>query len=196
MGKYIEQQSAVSDEQIIDMYWQRNQDAITETDNKYGNLLQSIAYNILRDTLDCEECRNDTYLRMWNLIPDARPLPFVAFVVRIMRGISIDRYREKSSKKRIPSQLTVSMEELMNAISDERSVDEIYEAREIGKIISEYVENLNDRQQYIFFDRYYMAEPVEKTASDLSISVQTTYREIKKIKQGLRKYLEEKGVYV
>lgn len=196
MGENKTPQPTVTDEQIIDMYWQRNQDAIRETDHKYGNLLQNVSYNILYDSLDCEECRNDTYLRIWNLIPDSRPSPFAAFIVRIMRGIAIDRYREKSSKKRIPSQLTVSMEELNNSISSDRTVDEIYEAREIGKMISEYVRSLNDRQQYIFIDRYYMAEPVEKTASDLSISVQTTYREIQRIKQGLRKYLEGKGVDV
>jgi len=196
MEKNTTPQPNVSDEQIIDMYWQRNQDAIQETDQKYGNLLQNVAYNILYDSLDCEECRNDTYLRIWNLIPNSRPSPFSAFIVRIVRGIAIDRYREKSSKKRIPSQLTISMEDLKNSISSDRSVDEIYEAREIGKMISEYVRTLDDRQQYIFFDRYYMAEPVEKTAADLSISVQTTYREIQKIKQGLKKFLEGKGVYV
>ena len=194
MEKNTTPQPNVSDEQIIDMYWQRNQDAIQETDQKYGNLLQNVAYNILYDSLDCEECRNDTYLRIWNLIPNSRPSPFSAFIVRIVRGIAIDRYREKSSTKRIPSQLTISMEDLKNSISSDRSVDEIYEAREIGKMISEYVRTLNDRQQYIFFDRYYMAEPVEKTAADLSISVQTTSREIQKIKQGLKKFLEGKGV--
>lgn len=196
MEKQTTPQPNVSDEQIVDMYWQRNQDAILETDQKYGSLLQNVAYNILYDSLDCEECRNDTYLRLWNLIPSSRPAPFSAFVVRILRGIAIDRYREKSSQKRIPSQLTVSMEDLNNAISSGRTVEEKYEAKEIGKLISEYIRTLSDRQQYIFFDRYYMAEPVEKTATDLSVSVQTVYREIQKIKRGLKKYLESKGVYV
>ena len=76
------------------------------------------------------------------------------------------------------------------------SMEEVYEAKEIGQMISEYIRGLSDRQQYIFLDHYYTAEPVEKTAAELKISVQTVYREIEKIKKGLRKYLERNGVSV
>ena len=196
MEKQTEPQSLASDEKIIDMFWQRDPDAIQETDNKYGPLLQKIAYNILYDSLDCEECRNDTYLRIWNSIPSEKPTAFSAFVIRIMRRIAIDRYRMKSSKRRIPSQLTVSIEDLKHSISNELSVEEAYNVKVVGELITNYIRGLNDRQRYIFMDRYYMAEPVEKTAADLSISVRTTYREIEKIKQGLKEYLEGNGVYV
>ena len=196
MGRRKTAQPVVNDDQIIDMYWQRDPNAIQETDQKYGQLLQSVAYNILYDNLDCEECRNDTYLRIWNTIPSTRPTAFFAFIVQIARRIAIDRYREKSSQKRIPSQLTISMEDLENSVSSGLTVEEAYEAKELGKMINEYVRTLSERQRYIFFDRYYLAEPVEKTASDLSVSVQTVYREIEKIKQGLKKFLEGKGVCV
>ena len=196
MEKHTEQQSVASDEKIIDMYWQRDPDAIQETENKYGHLLHKVAYNILYDTLDCEECRNDTYLRIWNSIPSDKPTAFSAFVIRIMRRIAIDRYRMKSSKKRIPSQLTVSIEDLKQSISNDLPVEEAYDAKMVGGLITRYIRGLSDRQKYIFMDRYYMAESVEKTAADLSISVRTTYREIEKIKQGLKEYLERNGVYV
>ena len=196
MSKRKTSQPAASDEQIIDMYWQRNPDAIQETDQKYGTLLRNVANNILFDSQDCEECRNDTYLGIWNAIPSARPVAFPAFIMQIMRRIAIDRYREKSRQKRIPSQLTVSIEELKQSISSGMPVDEAYEAKEIGRLITQYVEGLSDRQRYIFIDRYYLAEPLEKTAADLSISVRTAYREIEKIKQGLKEYLERNGVYV
>lgn len=196
MEKHTEQQSVASDEKIIDMYWQRDPDAIQETENKYGHLLHKVAYNILYDTLDCEECRNDTYLRIWNSIPSDKPTAFSAFVIRIMRRIAIDRYRMKSSKKRIPSQLTVSIEDLKQSISNDLPVEEAYDAKMVGGLITSYIRGLSDRQKYIFMDRYYMAESVEKTAADLSISVRTTYREIEKIKQGLKEYLERNGVYV
>lgn len=185
-----------SDDQIIDMYWQRNPDAIQETDQKYGHLLGNVAYNILFDSLDCEECRNDAYLGIWNAIPSARPAAFSSFIVKIMRRIAINRYTEKSRQKRIPSQLTVSMEDLKKTISSGLLVEEAYEAKELGKLITDYVKQLNDRQQYIFISRYYMADPVERIASDLRISVRTTYREIEKIKQGLKEYLEENGVCI
>jgi RNA polymerase sigma-70 factor (ECF subfamily) len=190
------QHSSTSDEQIIDMYWQRDSDAIRETENKYGHLLWNVANNILGDAQDCEECRNDAYLGIWNAIPSAKPNVFSAFIMQIMRRIAINRYKEKSRKKRVPSQLTVSIEDLENFVSGGRPVEDAYEAEEIGKIISDYVKGLNDRQRYIFIDRYYLAEPVEKTAADLFISIQTVYREVEKIKQGLKDHLERNGVYV
>ena len=195
MKKDTTTQLTAGDEKIIDMYWERDPDAIQETDRKYGAFLRNVAYNILFDVQDCEECKNDAYLGIWNAIPSARPAAFPAFIMRIMRQIAIRRYREKSRKKRIPSQLTISLEEL-DAISNDSSVEEVYEAKEVGRLITEYLKQLNERQRYIFIDRYYLAEPVEKTAAELSISVRTAYNEIEKIKQGLRDYLERNGVHV
>ena len=184
------------DEKIIDMYWERNPDAIQETDQKYGPLLWNVAYNILYDTLDCEECQNDAYLGIWNAIPSARPTTFLAFIVKIMRRTAIDRFREKTRDKRIPAQLTTPIQELEHAISNGVSVEEIYEAKEIGKMVNDYVESLSERQKYIFIDRYYMAESVEKIASDLSIPLKTVYWEIGRIRQGLKEYLKKNGVQV
>ena len=196
MSKRTPKPLGVSDEQIIEQYWQRNSDAIQETDNKYGRLLLDVAYNILYDSSDSEECRNDTYLEIWNAIPDCRPSVFVSFIMQIMRRTAIDRYREKSRQKRIPSQLTMSLEDLGNTICRGTSVEEAFEAEEVGRIISDYIKSLNERQRYIFIDRYYLAEPVERIASDLSVSVQTVYRDIEKIKQGLKKHLEKNEVYI
>ena len=116
--------------------------------------------------------------------------------MQTMRRLAINRYKEKSRKKRVPSQLTLSIEDLQASLSSGISVEEEYDAKMLGELITEYVRNLNDRQQYIFIDRYYMAEPVEKIAADLSISERTAYREMDKIKQGLKKYLEGNGIYV
>ena len=153
------------------------------------------AYNILSDNQDCEECQNDTYLKIWNAIPTARPPAFSAFIIRVVRQIAIKRYTEKTRKKRIPSQLTISLEEL-DAISNDPSVEEVCEAKELGRMITEYVKQLNERQRYIFIDHFYSAEPVEKTAAELSISERMVYHEIKKIKKGLKEYLERNGVPV
>ena len=100
MEKQTVTQSLASDEKIIDMYWERNPDAIQKTDHKYGSLLRNVAYNILSDYQDCEECQNDTYLKIWNTIPSTRPPTFFSYVIRIMREIAIDRFRKKSRKKR------------------------------------------------------------------------------------------------
>ena len=196
MNKNEQPSMHLADDKIVDMYWERNPDAIQETDQKYGPLLRNVACNILADALDCEECQNDAYLGIWNAIPTARPRTFVAFIVQIMRRTAIDRYRENTRIKRIPSQLTTSIQELENAISHGPSIEEIYDAKEIGEMVSAYLESLNSRQRYIFIDRYYAAETVEKIAADLSIPVQTVYWELRRIKRGLKGFLERNGVRV
>lgn len=196
MSKRTERQTIIDDEQIIELYWQRNEIAIQETDKKYGQFLFRIAYNILHDRLDCEECQNDTYLDVWKAIPPTRPTVFPAFITKIMRRIALDRYKEKTAKRRIPSEYTVSMEDIKDTLHSNETVDSEYAVEELGKIISDYVRSLTDRQRYIFIDRFYLAEPVETIASDLAISVPTVYREIDKIKQGLKTYLKSNEVYV
>lgn len=196
MSKRTEQQTVIADEQIIELYWQRNENAIQETDRKYGQFLFKIAYNILHDRLDCEECQNDTYLGVWNAIPPIRPIAFPAFITQIMRNIAINRFKEKTSKKRIPSELTVSIEDVNNILHSGDTVAAEYEAEEVGRIINDYVRQLPDRQRYIFIDRFYLAEPVETIANDLSVSVPTVYREIDKIKQGLKSHLERNDIFI
>ena len=196
MNKRVQQQVVISDDQIIELYWVREEKAIQETEKKYGRFLFRIAYNILHDDLDCEECRNDTYLGIWNAIPPTRPAVFPAFITQIMRRIAINRYKEKTSKKRIPSELTVSMEDMNGTLHSVDTVEAEYEAEEVGKMINDYVRKLSDRRRYIFIDRFYLAESVETIAADLSISVPTVYREIDKIKQGLKLHLERNGVVI
>lgn len=196
MSKSTEQQEIIADEQIIELYWRREEKAIQETDKKYGQFLFRIAYNILHERLDCEECQNDTYLGVWNAIPPTRPTVFPAFITQIMRRIAINRYKEKASKKRIPSELTISMEDVNGTLHGDDSVAVKYEMAEVGKIINNYVRELSDRQRYIYIDRFYLAESVETIATDLSISVPTVYREIDKIKHSLKLYLEWNDVYI
>ena len=186
----------LADEQIIELFWQKNENAISETDKKYGAFLFRIAYNILHDRLDCEECQNDTYLDVWNAIPPTRPKVFPAFITQIIRRIAIDRYKQKTSQKRVPSEFTISMEDIKETVCSKETVESEYFVEEVGRIINEYVRQLPERQRYIFIDRFYLSESVESIASDLVVSVPTVYRELDKIKQGLKSYLERNGVYI
>lgn len=190
------QREIISDEEIIEMYWQREEKAIEHTDEKYGKFLFRIAYNILGDRSDCEECKNDTYLGVWNAVPPTRPVVFPAFITRIMRRIAINLYKKKTSQKRVPSELTVSMEELQNSLHSGEYVDREYEAADLGKLISDYVKELSDREQYMFVGRYYMAESVQSIAKELGITVSAVYKALDKIKIGLKGYLERNGVYI
>ncbi len=191
-----EPKTILADEQIVELYWQRDEKAISHTDQKYGQYLFRIAYNILHDRLDCEECQNDTYNGIWNAIPPTRPTVFPAFITQIMRNIATERYKYKMSKKRVPTEFTVSIEELNEALCSDESVASELHAEEVGKMISEYVRTLTVRQRFIFMGRFYIADTVENIAEELELSRPTVYRELDKIKHGLKVYLERNGVYV
>ena len=117
----------MEDSQIIELYWQRSEHAITETSNKYSRLLLSIALNILGNYSDAEECENDTYVAVWNTIPPTRPNIFSAFLSKIVRNISINRYEYNRAKKR-NSEYDLILSELEDCVASTMSVEEIYVA--------------------------------------------------------------------
>lgn len=186
----------VDDKIIIEQFFQRDEIAIHNTDVKYGKMLYRIAYNILHDREDCEECKNDTYLGVWNAIPPTRPTVFPAFITQIMRNIATKKFKAKTRNKRIPTELTVSTDELVNSLHDDMTPESEYSANELGRLINEYVRSLTERQQYIFIGRYYLAETIEYLSSVLNVGVATVHRDLEKIKKGLKAYLEMNGVYV
>lgn len=186
----------ISDNKLIELYWQRNEQAISETDVKYGKLLYHIAFGILHDREDCDECKNDTYLGIWNAIPPTRPNLFAAFITKIMRSIAINRYHGKMTQKHIPTELTVSMDDLCEHLHDDNTPETEHDARELGKLISDFVRSLTDRQRYIFMERYYFVSTIDSIAGELCVGLATVHREIEKIKQGLRVHLERNGVNV
>lgn len=183
----------LEDEKIIELFWNRNERAIDETDRKYQKYLFTVAYNILYVREDCDECINDTYIGAWEAIPPQRPMNLKAFLTVIIRRVSINRYNEKSRQKRVPSILTDSLEELGGMMSDNSFFDEI-EAQRLGKIISDYLRTLTKRQRYIFMSRYYTAEPIEKIASELSLSRSSVNKEIATIKEGLKKFWKARDI--
>jgi RNA polymerase sigma-70 factor (ECF subfamily) len=187
--------SAMNDFDIVELFFQRDERAITETDAKYGKYLFSVAYNIVHDRLDCEECLNDTYLDAWNTIPPERPAVLKAFLAIIMRRRAIDRYKAEKRKKRIPSELTVSLSELEFALSDDTPQSEL-EAEELSRIISDFVRSLPERRAYIFMSRYYAARPIREIARRLSVSESTVNKELALIRQSLRKMLESEAYFI
>ncbi len=197
MNKRAEARSArIADEKIIELYWKRDEDAIKATDAKYGKMLLRIAYNILHDKLDCEECQNDTYLKIWNRIPPTRPQVLPSFISKIMRDIAIDRYKKKRSQKQIPSELTVSLEESQDLIANGALIDDERAAAELSALVSNYIRTLSKRQRYIFIGRFYFCETLEHIGTDLGVSASTVGRETEKLKKGLKEHLERNGVYL
>ena len=127
----------LSDEQIIDLYFERDQSAISCTDVKYGKYLLSIALNIVHDKYDGEECLNDTYMDAWNKMPPERPDILKAFLSIIMRRTAVDRYRKNTRQKRIVSEYSLSFDDFGDYIlGDDDTYSEV-EVKELGNIISE-----------------------------------------------------------
>lgn len=183
----------MSDEQIVELYWQRNEQAIKETDVKYKKFLMSVAYNIVHDERDCEECLSDTYIGAWNAIPPARPVLLQAFLSTIMRRIAINRYNSGKRQRRITSEFTISLSELEDLMADDSDVATEMQAKELENIISDYVRSLPKRQMYVFVSRYYLAQSVSKISKELGCSISTVKREITAVKEGLKNKLESEG---
>lgn len=146
--------------------------------------------------MDCEECKNDTYVRVWNSVPPTRPLVLPAYLTEIIRRVAISKYKQKRSQRRVPSELTVSMDELRDSLQNEASFVSERDAEEIGKVINAFLREIPERRRYIFIERFYFAEPVEEIATELSVSVATVYREIERIRKDLKVYLERNDIYI
>ena len=184
------------DNEIVDLYWSRDEKAIDETDKKYRKYLYTIAYNIIHSRLDCEECLNDTYLGTWNSIPPQKPTAFQNFLSRIMRNVAIDKYREKSASKRIPSELVTSLEELGDTLAYDGSLEEEAAVSAVAEELNGYLRELDERDQFIFVCRYYYCDTISDLSKMLSVSERTVFRAISKMREELRKRLKEGGVEV
>ena len=183
----------LDDEEIVALYWERDEKAIEETDFKYGRYLFSISYNVLHDRLDCEECLNDTYLGAWKAMPPSRPNVLKAFLTTVMRRLAIKRYHSKSRRNVIPSEMTVALSELEDFIAGNDDVDAAFDAERLGSVISDFVRSLPDRRRFIFMSRYYAAEPIEAIARALRLSRSMVNKELAAIRAALKKKLESEG---
>ena len=183
----------MDDDNIVELYWERNEKAVEETDFKYKKYLFSIAYNIVHDRLDCEECLNDTYLGAWNAMPPSRPNVLKAFLTTITRRIAIKRYHSNMRQNVIPSEMTVSLSELEDFVAGDGDVDSEFDAERLGRVISDFVRLLPERRQFIFMSRYYLADPIDTIASDLSLSRSMVNKELAAIRSALKEKLESEG---
>ena len=183
----------MDDDKIVELYWERDEKAIEETDFKYKKYLFSIAYNVIHDRLDSEECLNDTYLGAWNAIPPSRPHALKAFLTTIARRIAIKRYHSNVRQNVIPSEMTVSLSELEDFVAGDGDVSADFDAERLGHIISDFVRSLSERKQFIFMSRYYVADPIDTIASDLGLSRSMVNKELATIRSALKEKLESEG---
>jgi len=183
----------LEDMQIIELYWQRDEQAISETDKKYGPFCLRLAMNILRSFQDSEECVSDTYGRCWDTIPPQRPDYFRAYLGRIVRNLSISRYRAHHAQKRY-SGAEVLLSELEDCVPAPDSVQRTVEAGELSEMISNWLESLPREDQALFLRRYWNGDSVQELARELGIRPNAMTKRLLRLREGLRQYLEGKGV--
>lgn len=183
----------LTDEAIVDLFFSRDEAAITESDRKYGSYLWTVAHNILHSDLDCEECRNDTYLRAWETIPPTRPVSLGGYLTKIIRGIAINRYDRDRRDRRIPPEAVESLSDFEGFLADTPASDEA-ESALIGEVISRYLRSCKKRRRYVFMARFYAMKPVAEIAERLGVSQSSVKRELAGIRKELRSELEKEGI--
>ena len=184
----------MNDRQIVDLYWERNEKALKETALKYGSLCYSVAFNILGDRSDSEECVNDTYLHAWNSIPPHRPSVLTTFLAKITRRISIDRWRKLHAEKRGSGQIAVVLDELSECIPDKNNVESTAESRLLSQVIGDFVKELPEQEQKVFICRYWYAEPIETIAARFEFSESKVKSMLHRIRHKLRDRLIREGL--
>ena len=154
----------MEDSQIIELYWQKDTDAISESANKYGAYCFAIADNILRSNEDSEECVNDTWLRAWNAMPPQRPNVLRMFLARITRNLSLDRFYARNAEKRGGGEIILVLDELEECLADRTDVEAAYEGKELAQCIRHFVQMLPERDGNVFVRRYFFTEPIAAIA--------------------------------
>jgi len=183
----------VEDNAIIELYWTRSEQAIRETELKYGKLFHQIANSILHNPADAEECVNDTYLGAWNAIPPARPRILTAFLCRIARNLALKKYQYIHASKRNPA-VAVSFEELEDCLADDSSGDENLTDDRLADCINRFLETLDSEPRQVFVRRYWYFDPVQEIMRRFRISKSKTESMLFRTRQKLRTWIEEEGL--
>ena len=186
----------MEDAKIVDLYFERNESALKETADKYGNYLFKVAYGILADDEDSEESVNDTYLSAWNSIPPHRPTVLRTYLSKLTRRISIDLFRKKTSKKRVDSQYALSLSELEDCVSAESSLEEEMENKELSKAVSDFLRTLKKDARVLFVSRYYFCDSLKDAAKCAGISESKAKTTLHRTRLRLRDYLIKEGFAV
>jgi len=184
----------MEDQAIIELYWNRDESAIQETDAAYGPRLHSLSQHILDSREDARECVNDTYLKTWESIPPQRPNFFYAFLSKICRFISFDRLDWNNAAKRRADLVSLT-EELERCIPDNRTQQQL-EARELGRILSAFIATLPGDSRLIFLRRYWHLDTTEEIAKNYGFSVSKVKTQLHRTRAKLYRYLEQEGIAV
>ena len=184
----------MNNHRIIELYFARDEEAIKQTDIKYGKLCHSVAYNILNNNEDSEECVNDTYIGVWNAIPPTRPNNFMAFVCKITRNLSLKRLEAMSRQKRSQA-ILISLDELAEVLSDESIANGVSD-EDIGKLISDFLRNEKSEIRDVFIRKYYFFDSIGDIARRYDFTESKVKNMLHHTRTKLKDFLIKEGIEI
>ena len=184
----------MEDRKIVDLYWQRDENAIPETAAKFGGYCRTIAYNILSDAEDAEECLNDTWLRAWNTMPTNRPAKLAPYLGKLSRWISLTRLREKTSLKRGGGETELVLDELAEAVDSGADVEKAVELKELNAALRRFLKTLGETERQVFLARYWFIASIAEIAEKFGFSESKVTSMLHRTRKKLLAYLKEEGL--
>lgn len=185
----------MTDEKIIQLFFQRNEMAIEETHKKYGSYCFKIANNILNNREDSEECLNDTWMKIWNIIPPTHPVHFNLFLAKIVRNLSINKYKSKHRHKRGEGEISLVLDELEECIAGQSDVETHYIAEELQSTINKFVRELPEREGNVFIRRYFYSDSIKEISNRYHISENNIRVMLNRTRNKLKSKLEKEGYF-
>ncbi len=183
----------MNDDIIIDLFWERSESAIMETGKKYGGFCRKIAFNILNNIQDAEECENDAYNAVWNAIPPSRPNSFKVFLGRIVRNISLSKYDYNTAKKR-NHHFDAILSELEDVIASSQKIEAIYENHRLCAAINAFLSKLDKHKRIIFVRRYWYGDSISDIASLLQMSDSGVKSALLRTRNKLKLHLDKEDI--
>lgn len=185
----------MEDIKIIDLFFERSEQAIRELDRKYGKICHALSYNIVNNKQDAEECVNDAYLGAWNAIPPTKPDPLQTYICKIVRNISLNLYHRRAAAKR-NSTYEIALQELEAYLTAPATVETEVETRELVRNIEDFMDSLSEENCVIFMRRYWFFDTYAEIAGRVGLSEKNVSVRLTRIRKQLKDYLREREVYV
>ena len=183
----------MDDQSIVALFWERSEQAIAETDRKYGAYCYSIAYHALANSEDAEESVSDTYMAAWNRLPPHRPSVLATFLGKITRRISINRWKAKNTAKRGGGQITLTLEELDDCVDGKQNIERAYESHELVWAFNRFLETLPETERDVFLRRYWFFDSIADIAESFGFTQSKVTSMLYRTRGKLRKQLEKEG---
>lgn len=186
----------MEDSKIIDLYWERSETAINETEKKYSRHCHSISFNILHNDEDAKECINDTFYRAWNAMPPNRPNCLAVFLGKITRNLSLDKYKKYTAEKRGLGQMELALSELDDCVPSGSNVEQDIDEKELAEILNSFLESLPKQKRIMFVQRYWYLMTTKAIAEHSSKSESQVKSALFRTRKTLKAFLEKEGITI